>query len=209
MSTFIVFSDGSELKIDATPKQDHNRTAQVTKHKVEKGSNITDHVIIENPGLSLEGIMSEFSKGETGEFLHQVTFERLEKAWKYGELVKVVTRRKTYTDMVITSFSCPVEVTQGHALFFSLQLENIRFAETQTEKVPKLQKIKIDGSKPNQSKADRKKHKDKAQKRFSEKKNKGRTANKTPNSSQEAKLNKISQKPASAIDSDITKNLFR
>ena len=60
MGTIIKFSDGTLIEIDATLKQNHTQKQTLTKHKVESGSNVSDHVVKENITFSLEGIISEF-----------------------------------------------------------------------------------------------------------------------------------------------------
>ena len=46
------------LEIDATTTMNHERGASPTKNPIETGSNISDHVTLDNDRLSVEGIIT-------------------------------------------------------------------------------------------------------------------------------------------------------
>lgn len=47
------------MKIDATRVENHIMSMRVTEHEVEDGGNISDHVIRNGDGLTLEGVISD------------------------------------------------------------------------------------------------------------------------------------------------------
>lgn len=182
MATTIVFKDNYEITIDATLSRRHNRSAQVTKHKVSKGSDISDHVISDNKKFSLEGVISEFTR-ENNISLADATFEKIEEAIETGEIVKVKSKRKNYDNLIITGFDCTDSVDKGYSLVFSLDFEQIRFAEAKTEK---RDLIKF----PPQ------------------KKNAGKTSKEKPTKKQQDKINKKVTKPKSAKTNQISRTMF-
>lgn len=52
------------LILDATLKENFTGTAEPTQHPVEKGADITDHVILKPSGLTISGIISETPLGD-------------------------------------------------------------------------------------------------------------------------------------------------
>lgn len=66
-STQVIRRVGSELSsmvLDATLKEVFTATAEPTQHPIEKGADITDHVIVKPNGLSISGIISETPLGD-------------------------------------------------------------------------------------------------------------------------------------------------
>jgi len=47
------------LKLDASLKESHNRTARVTENEIEDGSVISDHVKLDPKTLTMEGVISD------------------------------------------------------------------------------------------------------------------------------------------------------
>jgi len=146
VATFIRFPDYSVLKLDACLSQQHGRSADITKHKVETGASITDHI---RPGpytLTVNGLVAYAPPRDAiavalGAFLgddnrHVKAFERLMQAIDKSEIVKVETGLKVYENMAIRSVDSPREVKTGNDFVFTLQLEEIRFVEAATIKVP-------------------------------------------------------------------------
>lgn len=50
--------DPITLEIDATTTMSHERSATPTKNPIETGSNVTDHIILDNNKLSIEGVIT-------------------------------------------------------------------------------------------------------------------------------------------------------
>ncbi len=54
------------LKIDASIKENHTRSARMTELEVEDGSIISDHVVLDPAGLTMEGLISSAPVGIFG-----------------------------------------------------------------------------------------------------------------------------------------------
>lgn len=52
------FGTKSVITLDATVKEDYTTTAEPTQHPVEKGSDLTDHIILKPDKLSISGIIT-------------------------------------------------------------------------------------------------------------------------------------------------------
>lgn len=182
MSTIIIFPDGYEFTIDTTTKDSHGRSATLTKHKVEKGTQVSDHRVKENMIYSMDGIISEFTYDKSPDFVGvdvqikktEIFFERIEQAYDNDELLKIQTSTKLFENMMITNYSIPRDVTQGKAVFFSLEFEEIRFAETKSIKVENVPKSAIQKNDPSIEVEKLKKESSKTKKRTSAKNNHGR-----------------------------------
>lgn len=59
-------SQGNIIIVDATVSEDHVRTAQVTKHEIEGGNEISDHVVKKGAQLTLTGVISDDPINITG-----------------------------------------------------------------------------------------------------------------------------------------------
>jgi len=55
----ITYADRELLKVDATIREGHDSTSQATKHGIEDGSEISDHIIKQPRTLTLTGIISD------------------------------------------------------------------------------------------------------------------------------------------------------
>ncbi|MCP4051083.1 MAG: hypothetical protein GY730_10305 [bacterium] len=52
-------TNDSILEIDATPTITHNRISSLTKSPIEDGSEITDHITLENKTVTIEGVITK------------------------------------------------------------------------------------------------------------------------------------------------------
>jgi len=55
----ITYADRELLKVDATIREGHDFTSQATKHGIEDGSEISDHIIKQPRTLTMTGIISD------------------------------------------------------------------------------------------------------------------------------------------------------
>lgn len=148
MATIITFDPPhfGVLKLDACLSQQHGRSADITRHKVETGAEVTDHI---RPGaytLSVNGIIAYAPPRDVlavalGAFTgdanrHVKAFERLQAAIDRSELVTVDTGLRVYKNMAIKSLDSPREVKTGYDFVFTLQLEEVRFVGAATIKIP-------------------------------------------------------------------------
>lgn len=189
MAVILTFPDASTLSIDAVIVQTHQRASDISKHKVEVGSDIADHIKPQPKTLTLSGIQSAtpiVPEGvEPDPDRTRQAYDRLEAAHKNSELISVSTALDSYENMAITSLTYPREARTGSALIFSLDLEEVRFATAQTAKVPKGAFGKASpGATKAQGKAQKKKTSDQA----TPKNAKGQKSGNPPKAPEQAKV---------------------
>lgn len=174
--TIIKFTDGYDLEIDVTTKESHGRRSTITKHKVEEGSQVSDHIVKENQTFSIDGVVGEDSLEPTDGFTKMTSQlkDRLESAYNNSELLTVETSFKTYENVVLVGYSIPREVGHGDSLFVTLDFEEIRFATTKTVKVDKVPKKAINKTNPSLTEEKRKKENTKTRRRTSSKSHKNK-----------------------------------
>lgn len=136
----IVFADGSEIALDCTLAQGHDRQAEITEHPVEDGAAIADHIRPKPDELALNAIVSFAPIKLLGIGLevnrHVAAFNKLERAFVKGELVTVETGLKIYEDMAIAA----LKVSKDSPTFdvpLALAFRHIKKATAQTVQVPK------------------------------------------------------------------------
>lgn len=137
------------IDVDAIISSTHTKTVTATKHPVERGAKITDHLRPDPDVLVLEGLISDTPisreqhqravsfagtsfvttadspavSGVAG--YAKEAFDRLSDLAEKGVLCTIVTLYKTYSDMALTSFTAPRDAQTGDALRFSATFEKI------------------------------------------------------------------------------------
>lgn len=121
------------LVFDAVIKADHTSKITATSHPVESGANISDHAFVEPAEISIEVAVSdcEIGKGTFGSGTRSLNaFNELLKLQKSRRLMTVVTRFKTYRNMLIMSVSVPDDYTTMNAFKATLMLREIPIVTT-------------------------------------------------------------------------------
>jgi hypothetical protein len=137
------------VELDASLSETHARSADATKHPVEKGAKFTDHVQVNPDGLVIEGIVSNTPLSteqinryvqagglelETSAFddaprgvpgYAEAAFEKLRALVGSEVPITVVTTMRDYENMVLTSLSVPRDASTGDALRFTATFEQI------------------------------------------------------------------------------------
>ena len=165
-----------DLALDCTVTETHTATSTVTKHPVESGSNITDHIRPEPVQLSITGIVSDTPIGarevqraiEIGGVSVQIkqqetptsptgfgraAWSKLDAMRLAAKPVTVLTRDKKYESMAIVSLTVPKEAKTGGALYFTAQFEQVRIVFNRSTKIvvaksPKSHKKQDTGKQP-------------------------------------------------------------
>lgn len=140
------------LELDATLSEQHQGDVDVTDHPVERGANISDHARSKPEVVTLEGLITNTPiSGGFDPTRAAKAYAELLSLKDAGDLLTVVTSRRSYSDMVLTSLSTPVDARTGQALRFSATLKQVRVVSSQTVKVtvsqPKLKAKKDLGKK--------------------------------------------------------------
>ena len=102
----------------------HERSSTVTEHPVEDGSTITDHVIVNPERVRLTGFVTDAGTRDAERGATQAAFDALDRASTQGQIVQVITGRKTYQDMILVSADLPRE--RPDSMQFSLEFVQVR-----------------------------------------------------------------------------------
>ncbi len=145
--------DGSGVVFDATPQESHSSKATATRFPVERPgggiASVSDHLTEDPDTLDLVGVVAAeplvdglgiraggapLDKSEP----MPADADRARKAYddlramKSGaDLLKVLTLRRTYEDMVIVGISTTVDVATATTLVVNVSLQQVRTARTE------------------------------------------------------------------------------
>lgn len=122
------------IEMDATVEIAHNFKSQITKHPVETGSKITDHVRPENSSFSVKGYVSNHHVapvvqgnvlGDTGKRT-KIAYDYLYDMWRNAVPFTMVTELDSYPNCVIEDLNIPVTAKHGEAIEINLKIEQLR-----------------------------------------------------------------------------------
>jgi len=124
------------ILVDATVREVHERSSNITDHPIENGGFITDHVY-ENPRIvTVEGEVTDspvmfFSilGGVSNRSIE--AFDQLNALYETRDIVTLVTGLKSYSDMVIESLRFPKDQRTGGRLQFTAQFKQVKKAASQ------------------------------------------------------------------------------
>lgn len=116
------------LVFDAVLRTDHTSKLTATSHPIESGANIVDHAFIEPAEISIEIGMTDCN----GVGSSNKMFKSLQSLQNSRRQLTVVTRYKTYRNMLIMSMSVPDDYTTMNALKAILMLREIPVVGSQT-----------------------------------------------------------------------------
>ena len=99
-------ADGILLELDAAIDETHERSAEVSKHPVEEGADVSDHVKVSPRRLTINGIITASPlDGTPDESREEEAWEILNRILEAGDTLTVSTTLHTYENMVLTGFS--------------------------------------------------------------------------------------------------------
>lgn len=137
------------LECDATITATHEGTAAVTKHPVEKGSNVTDHIRREPETLEVEVVVTDTpillfaSLRKKPSVPGGNTDTRAVDAYNFikgikdsGKTVKVTTLLRDYESMAINRLGLVQDKDTGNIARMTIGFEEIMIATTQTVDAP-------------------------------------------------------------------------
>lgn len=124
-----------EFTADLTIEENHERRATVTENPIESGATISDQVILQPERLRLTGFVTDARAAVLGADpgRTQGAFETLDQVWSDRQPVMVVTARKSYDNMVITSLDLPYN--RPESMEFSIDLQNVDIVESGTAEI--------------------------------------------------------------------------
>jgi hypothetical protein len=163
----ILYQQGAEFKLvafDATTKELHGASAQVSEHPVEKGVNVVDHVRADRKRYSAEvmvtnhPITSALASGSVRplklrgarEVTAQANVLRFDQAFNRVQEVldtlyrlmdeatelDITTAVRQYETMFLVDIGAPRDAGSSNSITFSLEFTQVRFAVTSTVAAP-------------------------------------------------------------------------
>lgn len=113
---------------DVTDSETHEQPAKVSKHPVEEGSDITDHVRAEPLRLKMSATLSAtpFRKQDQKPDRLATKHDELLALVEAGTPVRVVTGLKAYDDMVLSMYKTTRSSNTGQALDAQLDFVQVR-----------------------------------------------------------------------------------
>lgn len=131
-----LFTPVGNLSLDCTQELTHNLPITVTKHPIEDGSNISDHIVNENMTFSLTGIIvdQKIQSFENG-MDRQQAFNFLEGLRSKRLLISLLTYNKKYNNLVISNISFPKSAAED-VLNVQMDLEQVRIVSSTFTSVP-------------------------------------------------------------------------
>lgn len=146
------------IELDATVRELHGASAQVTAHPVEAtgeiaAGEINDHIRVDPLVITIDGVITNHPTifgGAIATLLAGGSFtpdkdahSKLLDYLQLGRIVTVVTTLKTYEDMALESLSVERDAGKGNSLHFNARLKQITKVELET-----TGGIGLGGSKP-------------------------------------------------------------
>ena len=138
----LLSSGAFRVEFDATTRETHSKTAQVTEQPVESNANIADHIVRQPDTLDLIAwvtntpIVGVAEAGALTGDLCREAYDTLRGIMNDGVTVNVLTTLRLYETMAITSLAVTRDAATGDALALSLSLREVRTARTAAVDAP-------------------------------------------------------------------------
>ena len=143
----IVTFDGKVLVFDVTTDLKISFPTKVTSYPVEDRSTISDHVVNNNPTITISGIFSDASFPDTREhkYNQSETYDLLQAMRDKRDVVQLIAPFKSldkytlrnYNNLILTNIAIGQSTGQGDALYVDLSFEQIR------KVINKLSKVQV------------------------------------------------------------------
>jgi len=132
------------FRFDASLNEGISRSAEVTKHPVEQGADITDHVRVLPRTITIQGWVSnnpiQFAASQrTGPAPRSIVadaYQALEQIMDAKTPVRVVTDLRNFDDMILANIDASRDKDTGQILDATITLEQIIIATTETVEPP-------------------------------------------------------------------------
>ncbi len=130
------------IELDAVVSETHKKKAKATKYPVEYGGTISDHVFLDPESITISGVITnspvEFFSGlrNFGSDLVQDAFDALNELIEAKTPVDVVTKLKTYENMIIEPLTIPRNAKTGDSIRFTATLTKITTVKLNTVLIP-------------------------------------------------------------------------
>lgn len=126
-----------DLDIQCTIREQHRDDMAVTDHPVEHGADISDHAYKQPAQLVLDIGFSNSSEDAAGDEGYVTSiYEQLRALQNPPQLLEVVTGKRSYQNMLITSIAVVTDEKTEAVLAASVTLREIITVSTQTTTLP-------------------------------------------------------------------------
>lgn len=125
------------IELSAVLKEEPKYTVAVTRHPVERGSQITDHAHPELFTLSVEAIVGEIADDGTLSQNPSLAVARLDTLFKKPAPIRVELPKGIYDPVVMTSWAPLYEARNGGALHFRAEFVEWKVVNTALAAVKK------------------------------------------------------------------------
>jgi len=133
------------FQFDASLTENFNRSAEVTTHPVEQGSDTTDNVRVLPQNITINGWVSDnpiqfaasLRTGPAPRTRVADAYETLNRIMDAKTPVRVVTSLKSFDDMILTNIDVTRDKDSGQILDATITLQQIVIATTETVEPPK------------------------------------------------------------------------
>lgn len=121
------------ITVDVTISEDHVDEIEVTEHPVEQGASISDHEYKKPAMLTMVAGWSNSSEEADGDssYIYDV-YDQLRELQVSGDLLTVVTDKRTYYNMVIKSLSTTTDNETANVLMVTAILKEVIVVDTET-----------------------------------------------------------------------------
>lgn len=123
-----------DIKFDFTMQMDHSVNIVTTSHPVQVGAEVSDHAYREPDEVTLQVAYSDTVLGSVDGHSMQA-FATLETIANERQLVTLITRLKSYPDMLITSISVPDNFQTMYSLRATIIFKKIDIVDVETVQV--------------------------------------------------------------------------
>ena len=137
VKTMITSPSGGRIIFDAVFSLSHNSNVMVTEHPVQSGASIADHSFMEQDEVQIEIGMTDTAISVNGpsESRSVNAYAQLYSLMAAREPITLITRLKTYRNMLITSISAPDDYHTMNALKANIYFKQINIVSVSTVKV--------------------------------------------------------------------------
>lgn len=140
---------GFRLELDATVTETHRSQAEVTKHPVETGASLTDHILAGPQEIDVLGVVSNTpikSRPEDPDIPSvsggdprrraESAFDALRSVQSSGTLCRITTTLATYENMFLAAVSVVRDAQKGNVAELQMTWSEVIFAETLVVELP-------------------------------------------------------------------------
>lgn len=133
-----------EMWLDATVSESESLTVDWTEHPIESGASVTDHAVVRQPELSLEGVITRtplWMSAEAGNVdpAHLDTqLDALRGMLADREPILIVTGLRAYEGYRMTSLTISRAAGDGQSVKVSMSLKPMQIVEAGTVLLPPL-----------------------------------------------------------------------